>query len=202
MLLSSSGLSLKCDKLTELLSRSRVHGTESWSGLALSLQLNHNSTEWVMKNKAATAPITFEEIITVMINTFKGFSPFEWKWHKEDNFSANVATQRKQLLELLKTLFLFIHKRGHHLFFSHQLWPVTCDPLLVSCYFWPNTCDCVPLTCYLWPMTHFWCSSTCVPLLMKSSLSLIIVFIKVFIVRARFSKFCHYHRVFCQTLFC
>lgn len=159
MLLSSSGLSLKCDKLTELLSRSRVHGTESWSGLPLSLQLNHNSTEWVMKNKAATAPITFEEIVTVMINTFKGFSPFEWKWHKEDNFSANVATQRKQLLELLKTLFLFIHKRGHHLFF-----PISCDQLLATHFLFPVTFDPILVIVYLWPAIYdLWHTSGVLP---------------------------------------
>ena len=35
---------------------------------------NYNYTEWLMKNKAANAPITFEEIVMVMINTNIGRS--------------------------------------------------------------------------------------------------------------------------------
>ena len=33
---------------------------------------NYNSTEWLVKNKAANAPITFEEILMVMIMQFIG----------------------------------------------------------------------------------------------------------------------------------
>ena len=33
---------------------------------------NYNSTEWLVKNKAANAPITFEEILMVMITQFIG----------------------------------------------------------------------------------------------------------------------------------
>ena len=35
---------------------------------------DYNYTEWLMKNKAANAPITFEEIVMVMINTNTGLS--------------------------------------------------------------------------------------------------------------------------------
>ena len=108
------------------------------------LQLsNHNSTEWVMKNKAATAPITFEEIVTVMINTFKGFSPFEWKWHKEDNFSANVATQRNNCSNCLRHCF-FSSIRGDIIYFF---------PSAVTSYLRPTSCFLLLLTQYLWLCT-------------------------------------------------
>ena len=32
---------------------------------------DYNSTKWLVKNKAATAPITFEEIVMVMIKFIK-----------------------------------------------------------------------------------------------------------------------------------
>ena len=49
--------------------------TASTAGLHVSdySQLSdYNYTEWLMKNKAANAPITLEEIVMVMINTNTG----------------------------------------------------------------------------------------------------------------------------------
>ena len=43
------------------------------------LKVNNNSTEWLMKNKAANALITFEEIVWwLWLNHKKGPDPSQW----------------------------------------------------------------------------------------------------------------------------
>ena len=47
---------------------------------------NYNSAEWLVKNKAANAPITFQEIVTVMIKpvtTYKAKESIQSYYHED-----------------------------------------------------------------------------------------------------------------------
>ena len=89
---------------------------------------DYSSTEWLVKNKAANAPITFEEIVMVMINII-------------NLYPANATPQFLQKLTLIYIgVFSLMHWLSQAIYIKVQLWIIVLYCCLwficICCFFW------------------------------------------------------------------